>query len=188
MARNRAERDETEQDEGDLAEGRGKSKKVGTCYVCEEEGKGKAYHFWAGFELSSSRKTNFMAGTVSVTASYRDLQKYGIFLCRDCAVSLWRKKYLKTALGFAIPMILCIIGSVIVKLKAPENLGQPMSIVLLIIAGVFGIFFAMEFWKVLSPSLYRPSMEYLVIDLVRPDYADRGDTFFTTDEQKALFR
>src|SRR5262249_41243034 len=75
-----------------------RSKKEGKCYHCEESGPGKVYPFYCGFKVRESRSHDWRTGMTHYSAQYRDVSGHSVFLCRDCAVSLWRMKYLKSGL------------------------------------------------------------------------------------------
>jgi GYF domain 2 len=171
------------EDEAEAAPAR-RSKKEGKCYRCEESGPGKVYPFYCGFKVRESRSHDWRTGMTHVYKRYRDVTGHSIFLCRDCAVALWRARYLKSGLPWLFGLVVVGIGLVV----ALPYLEGEARIPVLIIAGIFGLLLGIlavdSLYRAAVPSLKREVLNEFVLDLVRKDYKDRelGDTFFTPEE------
>jgi hypothetical protein len=72
----------------------------GECYRCGAPVKGKPYQFLAG-----SQSTALRGNRVEVGATYRDMARHDLYLCRRCAETLWQRKYLLEVLGWSIPAV-----------------------------------------------------------------------------------
>jgi len=123
-----------------------------------------------------------------VTTRYKNLQKYGIYLCQECAVAEWKRIYnVRTVLwggGLFVPLL-----GVVLVLAGVQD--RPLTLLLLIILVVLSIGLIAglvhSVLKCLAPP-DRDRMERLAIRWARrdEDFAEAGDTFFTSDQFRNL--
>lgn len=144
------------------------------CYCCEGVEEGMTYSFYTGRGVGAGM--------------YRNMERQEVFLCRSCAIDQWRKKYLKDFVVQLLPLMLLVALAVAARLFTdnPEIL-KGARITLGVLALIWLPLPLYNFWKIIRPTLYRPTMEYIAIDLWRKDFK-KVDGFFTTDEYRAMSR
>jgi len=152
------------------------------CYLCDGEGKGKSYHFFAGWFESTLSYGNV------VTTRYKNLQKYEIYLCQECAVAGWKRIYKVRVVLWGGGLFVPLLGVVLVLAGVQD---RPLTLLLLIILVVLSIGLIAglihSVLKCLAPP-DRDRMERLAIRWARrdEDFADAGDVFFTSNQFRNL--
>jgi len=163
------------------------SKKLGQCYLCGEVARGKMYHFLAAFFGGQTRTPGYRGEYIEIRTTYHDLARHGIFLCRACAVAVWRKNYILLASLFAGGGLVLFVLALVVGLSNTQGAGGFAGVLLFFLVLVLGVALFL-LWKAMHNELDRDTMESLVIRLVRRDFSDAGDTFFTTEQARRKFR
>jgi len=151
------------------------------CYLCDGEGKGRTYHFFAGWY-------EFTQTYGIVTTRYKNLQKYGIYLCQECAQVEWKRIYNIRVILWGGGLFVPLLGLLLVLAGVRD---RSLTLLLLIVMAVLfaGLLAGLSHsvWKCLAPP-DRDRMERLAIGWARrdEDFAEAGDTFFTSDQFRSL--
>ncbi len=151
------------------------------CYLCDGEGKGRTYHFFAGWR-------EFTQTYGIVTTRYKKLQKYGIYLCQECAAAEWQRIFKVRVVLWGGGLFVPLLGLVLVLAGVRD---RSLTLFLLIVLAVLfaGLLAGLihSVLKCLGPP-DRDRMERLAIRWARrdEDFAEAGDTFFTSDQFRNL--
>lgn len=153
------------------------------CYLCKERTPGDLCEFWAGFceqwdeqDLVTEKKIRY---------KFRDLHRYSVTVCDDCAARIRLKKHLPRAIAWGALFLACAIGILITWLKA----GPSYLITMLWAGAAFGLLVAAieSIWMKRgewSPDVTQDVLKKVKLD---PKYKEKGDTFLTPDEHRALY-
>jgi hypothetical protein len=163
------------------------SKKKGICLLCENEGKGKFYTFYAAFLENVDRKHDYWSGQTTVRTTYSGMHKTGVFLCPECALGAWRKKYLLELILWSIPTVFFFFIALVIALTA--SLPGPRSAVIpmFLLGCVFLLIMMYPLYRFMVPTLTREIMERICIGLARRNMPEEGDSFFTNAEFRENF-
>lgn len=161
------------------------TKEEGICFRCDAEGRSRAYYFIAAtFE---GEETYDYGDVVEVKKIYSNVNKFGIFLCRPCALEMWKKNYVMFSIIFGFgPMALVLVVMMIIGIAAPSAFGKAVIWLILLMLGLGGVA-AWGLVKSTSRKLQREVMEQLVVQMVKPQMRQLGDTFFTLTEAREQF-
>jgi hypothetical protein len=161
-----------------------------TCYFCGEESRGDIHDFYAGFCVDYQRNRAFLSNTVHIKATYRDLSRYGVLICENCAAQARQKRHLPGLIGWGLGAVACAIGAAIVFIT---HVGGDSTIHILAIFGLFGglsgLLAALEALALFRPAT-SPAVTLKLLDEVKIDPAlrDKGDSFFGPEEYKVMFK
>ena len=153
-----------------------KGKGRGECAVCGDVEQGATYYYYTGADVGIRLK---------------NVVKHGLFLCRSCAVSQWRKKYLFDCLVPGLFMLVSFMGTLAGLLFVEhDELRKGIVISTLVIGALISLIVLMDLWKVFVPTLYRPTMEYIAVDLAKKmkGLIKKKDTVLTAEEFRLLTR
>src|SRR5262249_32087692 len=161
-----------------------------TCYFCRGQAPGEIYDFYAGFCIDYQRKRAFLSNTVHIRATYRDLKRYGVHVCDNCAAQKRLKRHLPTLIGWGLVAVGCAGGAVY---AAVTQVAGDQTIYLLGVFGLFGglggLLAVLAGWELFSthssPAVTIALLEELKHD---PRWVKKGDSFFGPEEYKVLFK
>jgi hypothetical protein len=161
------------------------------CHICQAKADGNIYHVWAGFCVNYQRTRQFLSNRVRIQAEYRNLKKYSVFVCADCAAHMRRMHHLFGAIGWGVAVFGCLIGAVVVLTLGltTKNLLSALGI-LAIFGGLSALLWVPDVWQLISPGLKSPTMDRLVLERTKKFFRlrNRGDSFFTPAGYRVLFK
>jgi len=157
------------------------------CYLCKSRSPGDLCQFWAGFCVSYEKQD--LVDEVHIRAEYRDLKRYSVTVCDECAAKIRRKKHLLGAIAWGVGFVACAVGVLVANAKqiAGDDTVYAVS-VLWFFTALCALLALLEVWQ-MQRGQWSPEVTRTVLKEVKRDlkYKKRGDTFFTPEEYHAMF-
>src|SRR5262245_43424005 len=160
------------------------------CYFCGQPSPGDFFDFYAGFCVDYQRTRAFLSNTVRIRATYRDLGRYSVLVCDDCAARTRLKRNLPGLLGWGLAALGCGIGALVAFIT---NAAGDQNIYLQGVCGLFGglagLLAALEGSHLVVPGT-SPAVTMTVLEWVKKDpvWMKKGDSFFGPEEYRHLFK
>lgn len=154
------------------------------CYLCKQRTPGELCHFWAGFCEQYDRTD--LVTEIEIRYKFRDMHRYSVTVCDDCAARIRFKKHLPAAIAWGIGAVGCAVGIIVASAMRVGGDGLvSMYAVLWFFTALCAMMALLSVWEmkrgVWSPEVTRDVLKKVKRD---PKYKKRGDTFFTPEEYR----
>jgi hypothetical protein len=159
------------------------------CFWCDGPRKCKTYSFYAGFCEGTKETGYFRLEGREFTTRYRNVGRYSVFLCRECARVWWLTHYIKIALVWTALLLALLVAGLVFKTSLPPQHRETATLVVVLgvsVLAVVAIGVCVCMGMLLTPK--RETMEQLVIAKARRRFPEWGDSFFTKDMYQNLDR